>query len=83
MFSSLLLAALAVPALAQSQNITFLTGLLTQLQAANLTSLATVAASINQTSTGQRILSLLSSNTPFTVFAPNNQACAYFPLSQL
>ncbi|TDL21231.1 FAS1 domain-containing protein [Rickenella mellea] len=73
MFSLLPIAALVAPALAQ-QNITYLTSLLGALNSAGLTSLATAAGQINSTATGQNVLEQLSKQTPFTVFAPNNNA---------
>lgn len=76
MFSLLPIAALVAPALAQ-QNLTYLTSLLGALNSAGLTSLATAAGQINSTTTGQNVLTQLSKQTPFTVFAPNNNACTY------
>lgn len=65
----------AVPAaLAQAQNLTYLTGLVQTLTAQNLTQLAQVAANINSTAAGQALLAGLP-NGNLTLFAPNDQAC--------
>ena len=63
------------PALALAQDATFLTGLISALQSADLTQLITVAATINGTSVGQGLLSNISDGNAFTIFAPNNDAC--------
>lgn len=78
---SLLAALLVAPAaiLAQnstgngttSGNSTYLTGLLTALQMANLTSLASVAQELGSTPAGAAILGALPNGNK-TIFAPNN-----------
>lgn len=71
----LVLAAAALPLVnAQSANSTFLTGLISALQAANLTSLAMVATMINSTTSGQELLAGLATGN-YTIFAPTDVAC--------
>ncbi|KAL5528652.1 hypothetical protein ACEPAF_7788 [Sanghuangporus sanghuang] len=67
------LALLAAPV--ASQNTTFLTELVQQLQSLGLTSFINASTVVNQTSTGQSLLAELGSG-PQTVFAPNNDAWA-------
>ncbi|EGN94291.1 hypothetical protein SERLA73DRAFT_188091 [Serpula lacrymans var. lacrymans S7.3] len=62
----------SVPAVI-GQNLTYLTGLLQTLNASGLTQLASVAPSLNNTPSGQRILSTLPQGN-WTLFAPNNAA---------
>jgi hypothetical protein len=66
-------------AFAQAPNSTYLTGLSQALNASGLTQLASVAAGINNTAIGQRLLSALPTKN-WTIFAPNDTACtfAYF-----
>ncbi|KZT33087.1 Fasciclin-domain-containing protein [Sistotremastrum suecicum HHB10207 ss-3] len=80
MRSAVALAVLAGPALVlgQTVNTTFVAELLQFLEAANLTSLATVAQSIANTTTGERILASISNGT-WTIFAPNDHAFTGVP----
>lgn len=78
MKSAFVLAALA-PALAQAQNITFLTGLLGQLQSVGVTQLASLATSLNSSSVGQAILANLTNGDPHVLFAPNDHALSSLP----
>jgi len=77
--SSLLLAAVAPAAMAQSANLTFLTGLLGSLQSAGLTQLATIAQSINGTDVGQSLLANISNGNPHLLFAPTDVALQSAP----
>jgi len=63
-------------AFAQAQNSTYLTGLSQALNASGLTQLAAVAAGINNTAIGQRLLSALPTKN-WTIFAPNDTACTF------
>ncbi|OCH85619.1 FAS1 domain-containing protein [Obba rivulosa] len=78
-FLSAALLVAAPSAWAQSQNLTFLTGLLTTLQSANLTSLISATSTFNSSGVGQGILGDLSSGSPFVLFAPSNEAFASAP----
>jgi len=80
MKSTVLLAALA-PALAQAQNLTFFTGLFTQLQSVGVTQLATLASSLNSSSVGQSLLLNISNGEPHILFAPNDHALSSFNAS--
>ncbi|KIP05779.1 hypothetical protein PHLGIDRAFT_73724, partial [Phlebiopsis gigantea 11061_1 CR5-6] len=74
------LSALAlVPSLAVAQNATFLSGLLSALQSANLTQLLTVASTVNGTARGQSLFASISDGSPFAIFAPNNEAWSSAP----
>ncbi|KDQ51353.1 hypothetical protein JAAARDRAFT_199187 [Jaapia argillacea MUCL 33604] len=68
---------------AQSINTTYLNGLLNELTNAGFTSLVSAAASVENTTVGQEILSELSSasngSTKFTVFVPTNVAFSGVP----
>ena len=68
----------ALVASAAAQNATFLAGFLQELQRQNLTSLAQAASTINGTTAGQLLLSVLGTE-PQTIFAPNNEACESLP----
>ena len=71
----LLTLAFALPAPSTAQNTTFLTDLLSELQSLGLTTLVSVASSLNNSAPGQALLDELN-NGPATIFAPNNNACA-------
>lgn len=79
-FSALLSLALA-PSLVLAQNATFLAGLVSALQSANLTQLITVASTVNGTSQGQSLLSDISNGSPFVIFAPTNEACKFHDIN--
>jgi hypothetical protein len=70
------LTALVHMAFAQAPNSTYLTGLGQALNASGLTQLAAVAAGINNTAIGQRLLSALPTKN-WTIFAPNDTACTF------
>ncbi|KAF9779813.1 FAS1 domain-containing protein [Thelephora terrestris] len=73
--STLLLALTATLANAQSQNSTYVSGLIQALNNAGLTTLATAVGAVNSTNVGSQLLSQLSDQSRnFTVFAPNNDA---------
>ena len=72
----------ALVASAAAQNATFLAGFLQELQRQNLTSLAQAASTINGTTAGQLLLSVLGTE-PQTIFAPNNEACEFLPNEML
>ena len=59
---------------ATAQNATFIAELVQALQSEGLTSLASAAQSVANTTTGQRLLQELGQG-PQTVFAPNNAGC--------
>ncbi|KAI0762310.1 FAS1 domain-containing protein [Fomes fomentarius] len=61
------------------QNITFLAGLLQTLQSSGHTQLANVATKLNASSSGQSLLTQLSSGSPFVLFAPDDQALSSLP----
>jgi len=76
--SAVILALTAVLANAQdnTQNSTYLAGLVQTLNSAGLTSLATAIGSINSTGPGNQLLANLSNRGKnYTIFAPNNDAC--------
>ncbi|KAG9081262.1 hypothetical protein FRC06_005685 [Ceratobasidium sp. 370] len=77
---ALIVTVLAVPALAQNVNTTYITGLLGALNGLGLTSLATVARSIANNTNGVALLAQLSQGSK-TVFAPNNEAFGRVPSS--
>ena len=62
-------------AVAQTVNTTVLTAVVQALESLGLTSLATVAASVNSTTAGEALLAQLSQGVALTVFAPSNDAC--------
>jgi len=62
-----------------AQNASAIGPILSALQAQNLTTLATVAQSIANTTVGQELLGLLTSGQPLTVFAPDNHAFSGVP----
>jgi uncharacterized surface protein with fasciclin (FAS1) repeats len=72
---SLSLLALAGSSAAQV-NTTFLTGLAAALNGAGLSSLATVAGTVANTTQGATLINALQNGT-YTVFAPSNAACEY------
>jgi len=75
---AVILALTAVLANAQdnTQNSTYLTGLVQTLNNAGLTSLASAIGFVNSTGSGNQLLTNLSNRgRNFTVFAPNNAAC--------
>ena len=72
----------ALVASAAAQNATFLAGFLQELQRQNLTSLAQAASTINGTTAGQLLLSVLGTE-PQTIFAPTNEACEFLPKEML
>ncbi|CAE7186317.1 unnamed protein product [Rhizoctonia solani] len=76
MRSSVVLAALAAPALAQDPN--YLTGLLGALNGLGLTSLVSVASSLANNTDGVALLSQLSQGNK-TIFAPSNDAFSEVP----
>ena len=74
--SAVVLALTAALANAQTQNNTYLSGLLQTLNNAGLTSLASAVAFVNSTEGGNQLLVNLSDQGKnYTVFAPNNDAC--------
>jgi hypothetical protein len=76
----LALTALIPVAFGQAPNATYLTGLAQALNASGLTQLATGVSGINNTALGQRLLAALP-NKNWTVFAPNDAACAFAPIT--
>ncbi|KAF5371368.1 hypothetical protein D9615_009668 [Tricholomella constricta] len=72
-FSSAFFSILGLSFYAQAQSLN-VTGLISALQGAGLTSLATAAQRANETKAGQDLLSALVSGSNYTVFAPNNAA---------
>ncbi|KAH9947395.1 FAS1 domain-containing protein [Amylocystis lapponica] len=62
---------------AQTQNTTFLEGLAATLSNAGLTSLVSLVGQANSSAVGQFLLATISSGKPYTLFAPNNDACQY------
>ena len=76
MVSFLPVVVLALTAVANAQNSTYLSGLLQTLNGAGLTSLASAIGLVNSTGPGSQLLASLSDQSKnFTVFAPNNDAC--------
>ena len=75
-FSTFLSTLVLLVAPVASQNDTLLGLLLQQLEDAGLTSLANATAVANSSSLGQSLLAQLGSG-PQTIFAPNNDACAF------
>lgn len=76
----LLLALTATLANAQSQNSTYVSGLIQALNNAGLTVLSSAIGSINSTSSGSQLLSKLSNQSQnFTLFAPDNDAFNNIP----
>jgi len=76
--SAIVLALTAALASAQSnsQNATYLAGLLQALNGAGLTTLATAVGFVNSTGAGNQLLATLSDQkNNYTIFAPNNDAC--------
>lgn len=81
--SAVILALTAALAHAQdnSQNSTYLSGLVQALNNAGLTSLASAVGFVNSTGTGNQLLANLSNRgNNYTIFAPNNDACRSTPL---
>ena len=74
--------ALIPVAFGQAQNATYLTGLAQTLNASGLTQLATGVSGINNTALGQRLLAALPTKN-WTVFAPNDAACAFASITPL
>ena len=59
-----------------TQNATYLSGLLQTLNGAGLTTLASAVGFVNSTGAGNQLLANLSNkNKNYTIFAPNNDAC--------
>ncbi|KAI0684163.1 hypothetical protein BC835DRAFT_1422514 [Cytidiella melzeri] len=79
MKTSTVLSLLAFASNAHAQNATALAGLAAAFESMGLTSLVSVASTINGTSTGNTLLSNLTSGAPYVVFAPNNDAWSKAP----
>ena len=78
LLSAVVLALTAALANAQdnTQNFTYIAGLLQALNGAGLTTLATAVGFVNSTGSGNHLLALLSNQkNNYTIFAPNNDAC--------
>lgn len=78
LLSAVVLALTAALANAQdnTQNSTYIAGLLQALNGAGLTTLATAVGFVNSTGSGNHLLALLSNQkNNYTIFAPNNDAC--------
>lgn len=65
------------PAVLGQNSSAVLTNLVQALLSSGHTRLATLAGQLNSTSSGQSVISQLSSGTPFVLFAPTDDACEF------
>ena len=82
LLSAIVLALTAALANAQdnSQNSTYISGLVQALNGAGLTTLASAVGFVNSTGTGNQLLGKLSNQkNNYTILAPNNDACQSNP----